>query len=92
MAIGIHIARVGFFQVDRTGNVLKKDDDSTTLGQTLSGSSEHRIITDTSISTTTNNPTVKAYLEAEAAADYVMEYMDQNSIITYHRTAAGGFA
>jgi len=92
MAIGIHIARVGFFQVDRTGNVLKKNDDSTTLGQTLSGSSDHRVIEDVAISNTTNNPSTKTYLEAEADDDYVMEYMDQNSIITYHRTAAGGFA
>lgn len=91
MAIGVHIARVGFFQIDSVGNVLKKNDPSVTLGQAMSGSSDHRIIEDAAISTTSGYPTVKAYLEAEAANDYVLEHMDQNMIITYHRTSTGGF-
>ena len=44
-------------------------------------------------STNENNiVNIKTYLELEAAADYVLEYMDQNTVITYRRTAAGGFA
>lgn len=91
MAIGIHVARVGFLNVDATGTVVKKDDPNVTIKQQMQTSTEHRVLEDAAIPNTSGYPTVKAYLEAEAANDYVLEYMDQNTIITYHRTAAGGF-
>jgi len=91
MAIGVHVARVGVFNVDATGVVLKKDDPSISLRQQLTTSMDHRIIADSLIPSSVNNPAVKAYIEAEAASDYIVHYMDQNTIITYLRTAAGGF-
>lgn len=91
MAIGIHVARVGFFNVDDTGSMLSKDDPQVTIKQYLQTESQHRLVIDPSIPNTSGNPTVKAYLEAEADADYVLEYMDQNTIITYHRNSSGGF-
>lgn len=91
MAMNVHVARVGFLKVDGLGNVVSKDDVSGTLASQLSGSHEHRVIEDSSIANTSGNPTVKAYLELEAADDYVLNHMDQTTIITYLRTAAGGF-
>ena len=91
MAISVHIARVAFLQVDAVGNVVSKDSITNTINMQLSGSHEHRILQDDAIPNTAGNPTVKRYLELEAADDYVMQYMDQNTIITYLRTAAGGF-
>ena len=91
MAIGVHIARVGAFNIDPTGNVIKKDDPDVTIKQQLVTTLEHRVIADTTIANSTSNPTVKTYLELEAGNDFVLHYMDQNSIITYLRTAAGGF-
>lgn len=92
MAINIHVARVGFLKVDAVGNVVSKDNISGTIAAQLSGSHEHRVIEDSAIANTSGNPTVKTYLELESADDYVVHYMDQNTIVTYLRTAAGGFA
>lgn len=90
--IGVHIARVGVFNVDRTGNILKKDDPAITIRQQLQTEMQHRLIADADIPNTSNNPTVKDYIIAEANDDYVIQHIDQSTIITYHRTASGGFA
>ena len=92
MAIGIHVAHTRFIGVDRTGNVIDKNDSSTTIGQVLASAHEHRLIADASIPNTANQPDVDTYLKAEAAIDYVLAHMDQTTIITYKRTASGGFA
>ena len=92
MAINIHVARVAALSVDTMGNVVSKEDPSVTIAQHLRTSLEHRVIEDSAIPNTSGNPTVKTYLESEASDDYVMEYMDQSTIITYLRTAAGGYA
>lgn len=92
MAMNIHVARVAFLAVDALGNVVSKDNPTNTISMQLSGSHEHRILQDDTIANTAGNPTVKRYLELEAASDYILQYMDQNTIITYLRTAGGGFA
>lgn len=92
MAIGIHVARIGVFNVDATGVVRKKDDPSVTIRQQLETSIDHRVIEDSLIPNSSGNPTVKAYLEAEADDDFVLQHIDQNSIITYHRSSDGGFS
>ena len=83
MAIGIHVARVAFVKVDGTGNVLSKEDPSVTLKQQMTGSHDHRIIVDSAIPNSVGNPTMKAYLEAEANDDYVANHVSQNLIVTY---------
>ena len=92
MAMQVHVARVGFLKVDAQGNVINKESPTTTIKTHLTGSHEHRIIPNVSlIPNTANSPDIKTYLELEAGNDYVLEYMDQNTVITYLRTAAGGF-
>lgn len=92
MPFQIHIARVGVFNVDGSGNILKKDDPEITIAQQLQTSIDHLVLVDSAISNTASNPTVKAYLELEATDDYVVHHIDQSTIVTYLRTAAGGFA
>ena len=92
MPFGIHVARVGVFNVDNSGTILKKDDPSITIQQQLQTSIDHLMIVDSAIPNTANNPTTKAYLELEATDDYVVHHIDQSTIITYLRTAGGGFA
>lgn len=92
MAISVHVARVAFLQVNAVGAVVSKDDSTAALSEHLSGSHEHRLLEDTNIANTSGNPSVKTYLESEASDDYVLNYMDQNTIITYLRTSSGGFA
>lgn len=91
MAINVHVARVAALNVDTTGNVVKKDDPDVSLRQQLQTRIDHRVLEDVAISNSTGNPSVKDYIEAEAGDDYVVHYMDQTMIVTYLRTAGGGF-
>lgn len=92
MAMNVHVARVAALNVDPAGNVVKKDDPDVSLRQQLQTQLDHRVLEDSAISNTSGNPSVKDYIEAEAGDDYVVHHMDQTTIITYLRTAAGGFA
>jgi len=88
MGIGIHVARVGLFTVDRlTGLRIDKESGSTTINQLKNINHDHLVIPDTDISNSANYPTVKAYLELEANDDYVIGHIDQYMIITYDRGA-----
>ena len=88
----IHIARVGVFNVDATGNILKKDDSNLAIGQQLTTSIQHLVIIDSSIPNSAGNPTVKTYLALESANDFMIREINQTTIITYLRTDTGGFA
>ena len=90
MTVGIHIARVGFFQVDGVGNIILKNRSDTTISQVLSGGSEHRVIQDATIPNSTDYPNVSTYLQSEADDDYVLQHMDQNMIVTYLRSNNNG--
>lgn len=85
MAVGIHVARVGIFNVDTQGNILKKDDPSVTIKQMLTANTDHLVIEDAAISNTTGYPNVEEYLALEAADSYVVSYMDQSMIVTYNQ-------
>ena len=87
--MGVHVARVGVFNVDALGNILKKDDASITLKQQLSTSIEHLVVEDAANSNTSGNPTVKQYLELEAGDDYIIAYMDQSTVVTKLSTGGG---
>ena len=88
----IHIARIGVFNVDAVGNILKKDDPNVTLGQQLTTSIQHLVIIDSAIPNSSGNPTVQAYLALESANDFIIREINQTTIITYLRTDTGGFA
>lgn len=83
MAINIHVARTAFMRTDALGNVVSKENPNNPLSMQLSGSHEHRVLYDEAIPSTADNPTVKQYLELEAQDDYKLQYMDQNTIVTY---------
>ena len=53
---------------------------------------DHRVIPDATIANSTNYPSIQDYIEAEAASNYVVQHIDQTTIITYLRTSGGGFA
>ncbi len=87
----VHVARVGFVNVNSMGVVVDKNDPNISISAQLNTSSDHRLIVDQSIPNTLSRPTVKDYLIAEARDNYVLQYMDQNTIVTYLRNATGGF-
>lgn len=91
MAIGVHVVRVGVFNVDATGNILRKDDADVTIKQQLTSSIEHLVIEDAAVPNTSGNPTVAEYIKLEAVSDYALSHIDQTTIITYLRNSTGGY-
>ena len=84
MAINIHYVNVAFRRVNSdTGQVVSPDNPSTTIAMMLRTRDEHRVVSDASVPNSAGNPTVKQYLEAEAADGYKLQHMDQTQIITY---------
>lgn len=91
MAFQIHVTYVNMQNVNSLGVVVKTDG-NTPLKQRLDSTMEARVIEDSNIPNTINSPTIKTYLELEAADDFVAEYISQTMIVTYQRTSDGGFA
>lgn len=81
--IGVHVVRVGLFTVDQNGHRINKNSPDTTINQLKRTSQDMLVIPDSTISTSSGYPTIKAYLEAEALEGYILKHMDQSYIITY---------
>jgi len=84
MAIGIHFANIGFLMVDQNGQVIPNK--STEIKNVLNSSHEHRIIEDSNNPNSIGYPTIKGYLELEAASNYILQHLDQYNVITYNQT------
>lgn len=87
----VHVARVGVFNVDATGSILRKDSPDVSIKQQLTSSIEHLIIEDPLIPNSTGNPSVAEYIRLEAADDFVMSHIDQSTVVTYLRNSSGGY-
>ena len=85
MAVPIHIARSALMPVNAAGVVVVKN--QATIGEMMQTSTEERVIADGNIPNSALNPTPKAYLELEAADNYVLNHLDQTYIITYDTSA-----
>lgn len=81
--MGVHVVRTGFVNVDAMGNILRKDDPNISIKQQMSTESQHRVLEDPSIPNSVGYPTIKRYLELEAADLYALRHIDQTTIITY---------
>jgi len=86
MAIAVHVARVGVFTVDQNGQRIDKGSPNTTINQLKNTGQDILVIPDAAIPASASYPTVKAYLEAEAASDFVLHHMDQTCIVTYNQS------
>jgi hypothetical protein len=82
MAVETHVVTLSLMNVDSTGTVYNRSTDNRQIKQNLNFSTEHRVVVDSSISTTTGNPTIKEYLELEAANDFRLVQIFQSMIIT----------
>lgn len=80
MSLNIHVVYVRPQQV-LNGRIVDKKD--ATIHEIANSSIEMRIIEDSSIPTTSGNPTIKDYLEAEASENYKLQHMDNYIIVTY---------
>lgn len=57
---------------------------SATIAQVQHSDTEMRVIADAAIASSAGNPTIKAYLEAEATAGFTLRHMDNQMIVTYN--------
>ena len=80
MAVEIHTAYVGLIQVAPDGT--KVDKYSASIAEVQMASSAFRVLEDTSIPSTINNPSIRDYLNLEAAASFQLIHLDQTFIIT----------
>lgn len=86
MAIGVHYVRVGLFTVDVNGARIDKSGSSASINTMKSTSMEYLVIPDASVPNSAGYPTMKQYVELEAAGNYVVYHIDQSIIITYNIT------
>jgi len=90
MAVEVHVAELGLFHVDPTGNVYQRGRaPDRTIKQNLAFDTQHRIVADASNPNTANNPTIKAYLEAEAVSGFEPVQLFQSMVITKKVTTEG---
>ena len=79
--VAVHVAYIQLMPVDPMGNVLDKS--TATIKGMMTANTEPRVIADPDIASSAGNPTVKSYIEAEAAAGFGVRHLDQTMIITY---------
>lgn len=91
MAIGIHVVNTAFLRVDPATRIpIKGDDKTVSIKQHLLTESQHVVLPDTTVPNSIGYPSVPAYLKLEAASDFVLKHLDQNTIITYNQTDLNG--
>lgn len=76
----LHVARVGLIHTSPTGTTVNKN--SAIIQEVLDATQEPRIIEDSEISNSSNNPTIKDYLELEEDSGFTLVHMDQYIIVT----------
>jgi len=87
MAVSIRLAELALVQVKPGGEIIRRGgEDSSSLREHLRFDTEFRILDNTSGPSAAPNsggfPTLATYLEAEAADDHALAYLDQNKVIT----------
>lgn len=91
--VEVHVAIVGLVNrnpvtgkiYNRTGavhNVGTDIENNLSIKEALDMVTEHRILPDDDLPSSTNVPTIKEYLIAEATLDFRLVHMDQTFIIT----------
>lgn len=86
MAIPTHIVYLKLADVTPGGTVVSKDDKTTTLNQIKTSTKQFRVIPDPDVPNSVNSPSIKDYIEAEAANDFQLMHLDQTFIITQDLT------
>lgn len=81
-AIGCHVAFVKMVPCNSLGTPVPKD--TATIGQRMTSSEEPRIVIDPNIPSSAGNPTIMAYLLAEAALGYKAAVVTNTMIVTYN--------
>jgi hypothetical protein len=82
MAVEVHVVDLALFNVSPDGRVTQKGSGNLTIQETLKFDTEFRVVKSSDNSNTDDNPTIKEYLEREAADDFQPVQVFQTMIIT----------
>lgn len=85
MAVTIHYVNVGLVKLDATGTLVGSGNVSTptvSMNGMLNFTTEHRVLPDLTIPSSSGYPTIKDYLEDEAALGFSVIQVAQYFIIT----------
>lgn len=80
----VHVARVGLFTVNQSGVRIDKCCPTTSINDLKNTRQEFLVLPDAGIPSSAGYPTLKAFLEAEVAAGFVLNHLDQSMVITYN--------
>lgn len=80
----VHVVSLEMVRVARDGSVYHITNTTKSIKETLTFSTDWRITPDTDIPNSANYPTLKDYLNLEAAAGFAPVQVTQNTVITYH--------
>jgi len=92
MAIEIHIVNTGAIKKNAVGDVVDKNHPTNSIKSVITAQEFVGVLPNSDVPNSANSPTIEEYLKLEAADDFVIQHLDNTTIITYKRTAAGGFA
>lgn len=80
--VAVHVARLGYFSVDKNGNRVDKSHGSASINDLLAVTKDFLVIPDPDISSSAGYPTIKQYIAAEAAAGFQFKHIDQTFVVT----------
>lgn len=82
MAVSTHYVELGLFHIKPDGTAYQRGNANMTIKESLNFETQHRVVEDADIPSSIGNPTIKAYLEAEAAEGYRVAIVNQSMVIT----------
>jgi len=82
MAVEVHVAELNLMNISPDGTIYQRGSSNLSIKKVINFSTEHRVVTDSSIPNTANNPSIKTYLELEARDDFEPVQIFQSLIIT----------
>lgn len=80
----VHVANMEYFKIAQDGSVYQSTDTTKTIKQALNFTNDWRIVVDSNIPNSANNPTLSQYLNLEVAAGFVPVQVLNTMVITYH--------
>lgn len=80
----VHVAELTLIQKTAAGSIKRRVE--MTIEEALTASTEIRLIDDSDIPNTSGYPTLRGYLELEAADNFQLTHLDQSYVITYNTT------
>ena len=80
----VHIVFTRLLNVDPLGRIVDRSDLETTFGAMLHTSSEPRVIEDLEVPSSAGSPSIKQYVQLEAASGFRVSHIDATVIISYY--------